>query len=216
MSALHQEAIDRRLCELDGTPTKSRLGANAILGTSLAVCHAAANYLGLPLYQYVGGVSARALPVPMMNVLNGGRHATNSTDFQEFMVLPVGAPSFSEALRMGAEVFQALEKFLRDRGFSTTVGDEGGYAPSLDSNEAAVELLVRAIEAAGYRPGADVYVGMDPAASEFYQDGKYVLACEGKTLSAAELVDLYERWVARYPIISIEDGLAEDDWDGWK
>jgi enolase len=216
MSAIRQEAIDQRMLELDGTPNKSRLGANAILGVSLAVCRAAANYLGLALFQYVGGVSARVLPVPMMNVLNGGRHAANSTDFQEFMLLPVGAPTFAEALRMGTEVFQTLGKILRERGLATTVGDEGGYAPSLASNEAAAELLVRAIEAAGYRPGADVYLGLDPAATELYHDGHYVLASEGKTLESGELVDLYERWVARYPIISIEDGLAEDDWEGWK
>lgn len=215
-SATAQEALDRRLIELDNTPNKARLGANAILGVSLAVCHAAANYFGLPLYQYIGGVSAHVLPVPMMNVLNGGRHAENSTDFQEFMILPIGAPTYPEALRMGAEVFQTLGKLLHDRGLATTVGDEGGYAPSLGSNEEAVELLTKAIENAGYKPGSDIYIGLDAAATELYQNGSYVLAREGKTLAATELIDLYERWVRQYPIISIEDGLAEDDWDGWR
>jgi enolase len=215
MNVLRQEAIDRRMLELDATENKSNLGANAVLGASLAACHAAASYLGLPLYRYLGGVSARVLPVPMMNVLNGGRHATNSTDFQEFMVMPVGAPSFREALRMGAEVFQALGGILHERGFSTTVGDEGGYAPSLGSNQEAVEVLLRAIEKAGYRAGSDVALALDPAATELYRDGAYHLAREGKTLTSAEMVDLWVRWVAQYPIISIEDGLAEDDWEGW-
>ena len=187
-----------------------------MLGVSLAVTHAAANYLGLPLYRYLGGVAAHQLPVPMMNVLNGGRHADNSTDFQEFMVLPVGAASFGEALRMGAETFHALGRILHDRHLATTVGDEGGYAPSLGSNEEAVELLVRAIETAGYRPGADIYIGIDAAATELYQNGSYVLAREGRTLAASDLIDLYERWVDKYPILSIEDGLSEDDWAGWK
>jgi enolase len=216
LNAARQEAIDARLIELDGSPNKATLGANAILGVSLAVCHAAANYFGLPLYQYVGGVSARVLPVPMMNVLNGGRHAENSTDFQEFMIMPVGAASFPEALQMGTEVFQTLGRLLHDRHLATTVGDEGGYAPSLGSNEEAVELLLRAIEMAGYVPGEQVALALDPAASELYRDGAYHLAREGRTLSPAELVDLYESWTNRYPIISIEDGLAEDDWDGWK
>ena len=215
-SATAQEALDRRLIELDNTPNKARLGANAILGVSLAVCQAAANYFGLPLYQYIGGVSAHVLPVPMMNVLNGGRHAENSTDFQEFMILPIGAPTYPEALRMGAEVFQSLGRLLHDRGLATTVGDEGGYAPSLGSNEEAIELLTKAIENAGYKPGSDIYMGLDAAATELYQNGSYVLAREGKTLAATELIDLYERWVHQYPIISIEDGLAEDDWDGWR
>jgi enolase len=216
ISAFGQEVLDRRLIELDGTPNKTHLGANAMLGVSLAIAHAAANYLGQPLYRYLGGVAAFQLPVPMMNVLNGGRHAENSTDFQEFMVLPVGASSFREALRMGAEIFHALGKTLHDRHLATTVGDEGGYAPSLGSNEEAVELLVQAIEAAGYRPGVDVFIGLDPAATEFFQNGSYVLAREGRTLTSTELIDLYERWVTRYPILTIEDGLSEDDWNGWK
>jgi enolase len=216
MSVFGQEALDQRMLELDGTPNKGRLGANAILGVSLAACHAAANYLGLPLYRYLGGVSARALPVPMMNVLNGGRHAENSTDFQEFMVMPAGAPTFRDALRMGAEIFHALGRLLHDLHLSTTVGDEGGYAPSLGSNEEAANLLVQAIERAGYRPGLDVFLALDAAATELYRDGSYALAREGRTLSAAEMVDLYDRWTSRYPIISIEDGLAEDDWEGWK
>lgn len=216
MSALDQEAIDRRLIELDGTPNKSRLGANAILGASVAVCHAAANYLGIPLYRHIGGVRGHVLPVPMMNILNGGRHAEGSTDFQEFMVMPVGLPTYPEALRAGAEIFQALGKILHAKGWATTVGDEGGYAPKLSSNQEAVELLLQATDQAGYRPGSDIFLALDPAATEFYQDGKYVLAREGKTLTAAELIDLYEQWVNKYPIISIEDGLAEDDWDGWK
>jgi enolase len=216
MSAIDQEAIDQRMLELDGTPNKSKLGANAILGVSLAIGHAAANFLGLPLYRYLGGVHARMLPVPMMNVLNGGRHAENSTDFQEFMVMPAGAATFRDALRMGAEVFHALGRLLHDLHLSTTVGDEGGYAPSLGSNEEAANLLVQAIERAGYRPGVDAFIALDPAATELYHERRYVLAREGKALSASEMVDLYERWIARYPIISIEDGLAEDDWDGWK
>jgi enolase len=215
-SALNQEALDRLMIELDQTANKARLGANAILAVSLAVADAAANYLGLPRYEYLGGVGAHVLPVPMMNVLNGGRHAINSTDFQEFMILPVGATSFREALRMGAEIYHALGALLQSKGLSTTIGDEGGYAPSLPSNEAAIELLVQAVERAGYHPGGDVYLGLDPAATEFYQNGSYVLAREGKTLSAAELIDRYERWVQQYPILSIEDGLAEDDWDGWR
>lgn len=216
MSALDQERLDRRLIELDGTPNKGRLGANAILGVSVATCHAAANYLGVSLFRHIGGVAGHVLPVPMLNVLNGGRHAEGSTDFQEFMVMPVGLPSFAEALRAGAEIFQALGRLLHDKGLATTVGDEGGYAPRLSSNAAAVELLLLAIERAGYRPGDEVYLAIDPAATELYQDGRYVLAREGRTLSAAELVGLYQDWVQRYPIISIEDGLAEDDWAGWK
>jgi len=216
VSATQQEAIDRRIIEIDATENKSRLGANATLAVSLAVCHAAANFLGLPLYQYIGGVHAHVLPVPMMNVLNGGRHAINSTDFQEFMILPVGAPTFREALRVGAEVYHALAGVLQGRGFSTTVGDEGGFAPSLQSNEEAVNLLIQAIQKAGYRPGDDVALGIDAASTELYHDGAYHLTREGKTLSSAQLVDLWESWVSRYPIISIEDGLAEDDWDGWK
>jgi enolase len=216
MNATRQEAVDARLIELDGTPNKAQLGANAILGVSLAVAHAAANYFGLPLYQYLGGVSAHTLPAPMMNVLNGGRHAENSTDFQEFMLMPLGAPTFRDALRMGSEIFHALGRHLHDRHLATTVGDEGGYAPSLGSNEEALEVLVRAIEAAGYAPGQDVFIAIDPAATELYRDGQYQLAREGRTLSSDEMVDLYESWVGRYPIISIEDGLAEDDWGGWQ
>jgi enolase len=203
------------MIELDGTPNKGALGANAILGVSLAVAKAAANALQQPLYRYLGGVSARTLPVPMMNILNGGKHAENSTDMQEFMILPVGAPTFREALRMGAEVYQALKKVLHDRKLNTNVGDEGGFAPSLGSNREALEVIVSAIEKAGYKPGEDIFLGMDPAASEFYENGKYVLAREGRTLTAKEMVDLYEQWIGEYPIITIEDGLAEDDWDGW-
>ncbi len=216
MSALDQEAVDRRMIDLDGTANKSRLGANAILGVSVAVCHAAASYLGESLFRHIGGVAAHVLPVPMMNVINGGRHAEGSTDFQEFMIMPVGAPTFRDALRVGAEVFHALGGVLHDMGFATTVGDEGGFAPKLGSNEAAVDLLIKAIERAGYRPGGDVFLAIDSAATELYQDGSYVLTREGRTLTASELIALYEQWVSRYPIISIEDGLAEDDWEGWK
>jgi enolase len=216
LSALDQEAIDRRMIELDGTPNKSRLGANAILGVSVAVCYAAANYLGESLFRHIGGVGAHVLPVPMMNIVNGGRHAEGSTDFQEFMIMPVGAPTFRDALRIGAEIFHALAGILHDRGFATTVGDEGGFAPKLGSNEAAVDLLMQAIERAGYRPGDDVLLAIDAAATELYRDGRYVLAREGRTLTDAELIDLYEQWIGRFPIISIEDGLAEDDWEGWR
>ncbi|HLW00684.1 MAG TPA: phosphopyruvate hydratase [Ktedonobacterales bacterium] len=215
LDALNQVALDQALLELDGTLNKESLGANAILGASLAVAKAAAAALDLPLYRYLGGVSAATLPVPMMNILNGGKHAENSTDLQEFMVLPVGAPSMSEAVRMCAEVYHALKKVLHDRGLNTNVGDEGGFAPSLGSNRDALEVILAAIEAAGYQPGKDIYMGMDPAASEFYENGKYVLAREGRTLSASEMIDLYEKWIGEYPIISIEDGLAEDDWEGW-
>ncbi len=215
LDALNQMVLDQTLLELDGTPNKGNLGANAILGTSLAVAKAAAAALDLPLYRYLGGVSAATLPVPMMNILNGGKHAENSTDLQEFMVLPVGATSMSEAVRMSAEVYQALKKVLHDRGLNTNVGDEGGFAPSLKSNRDALEVILAAIDAAGYKPGKDIYMGMDPAASEFYEDGKYVLAREGRTLTASEMIDLYEQWIGEYPIISIEDGLAEDDWAGW-
>ena len=215
LDALNQVALDEALLELDGTLNKENLGANAILGTSLAVAKAAAAALDLPLYRYLGGVSAMTLPVPMMNILNGGKHAENSTDLQEFMVLPVGASSMSEAVRMGAEVYHALKKVLHDRKLNTNVGDEGGFAPSLGSNRDALEVILQAIEAAGYKPGVDISMGMDPAASEFYDNGKYVLAREGRTLSASEMIDLYEQWVGEYPIISIEDGLAEDDWAGW-
>jgi enolase len=216
MDATDQLAIDQALIELDGTPTKSKLGANSILGVSGAVAKAAALALDLPLYRYLGGIGARTLPVPMMNILNGGRHAENSTDFQEFMVMPVGADSFSEALQMGVEVYQALKQVLHDRKLTTTVGDEGGFAPSLPSNKDALEVILSAIERAGYKAGEQVMLALDPAATEFYQDGKYVLAREGLTLSSAEMVDLYSRWVDQYPIISLEDGLAEDDWEGWQ
>ncbi|HVB24323.1 MAG TPA: phosphopyruvate hydratase [Ktedonobacteraceae bacterium] len=216
LDASDQIMIDEIMIELDGTPNKSNLGANAILGASLAVAKAAANALQLPLYRYIGGVSARTLPVPMMNILNGGKHADNSTDMQEYMVLPVGAKTFREALRMGAEVYQGLKKVLHDKKLNTNVGDEGGFAPSLSSNREALEVIVAAIETAGYKPGVDIFLGMDPAASEFYVNGKYELAREGRTLTSSEMVDLYEQWITEYPIISLEDGLSEDDWDGWK
>jgi enolase len=213
--ALDQVALDEYLIELDGTPNKSKLGANAILGVSLAATKAVAEALGLPLYRYIGGVSARTLPVPMMNILNGGKHAMDGPDLQEFMAMPVGATSFAEALRWGAETYHALKKVLKSKGYSTGVGDEGGFAPSLKSNEEAVELIIEAIQKAGYEPGRDIFVALDPAASEVFEDGKYVLKKEGRTLSGAEMVDFYEEWVNKYPIISIEDGLAEDDWDAW-
>jgi enolase len=214
--ASDQRALDEALIALDGTPDKSRLGANAILGVSLAAAHAQAAEEGLALWRYLGGESARVLPVPMMNVLNGGAHADNKVDFQEFMVVPCGAESFSEALRMGAEVFHALKGTLRERGLGTTVGDEGGFAPDLDSNEDALRMLVAGIEAAGLRPGDDVAIALDPATSEIYHDGSYVLEHEGRTLSAQELVDYWVDLAARYPIVSIEDGMDEEDWDGWK
>jgi enolase len=216
MQSSDQAEIDRTLIELDGTPDKSHLGANAMLGTSLAVAHAAADYLDMPLYRYLGGVSTYTLPVPMMNILNGGKHAANSTDFQEFMVMPAGAGSFSQALQMGTEVYHSLKKVLKKRGLDTNVGDEGGFAPPLISNQEAIEAIIAAIEAAGYKPGQDCFIALDPAASEFYEGGQYVLAREGKKLSPAEMVDYYVKWAAAYPIISIEDGMAEDDWDGWK
>ncbi len=215
LDATDQVLIDETIIGLDGTANKAKLGANAILGTSLAVARAAAEVLQQPLYRYLGGVSARTLPVPMMNILNGGKHAENSTDFQEYMILPVGAQTFRDALRMGAEVYQGLKKVLHDRRLSTTVGDEGGFAPSLNSNRAAWEVITAAIEVAGYKPGVDIFLGLDVASTELYQNGKYVLAREGRTLTSAEMVDLYEKWIGEYPIISIEDGLAEDDWEGW-
>jgi enolase len=215
LDAADQVMLDDVMINLDGAPNKGSLGANAILGVSLAAARAAANAQQLPLYRYLGGVSARTLPVPMMNILNGGKHADNSTDMQEYMILPVGAPSFREALRWSAETYQSLKKVLHDRGLNTNVGDEGGFAPSLGSNREALEIIVSAIEAAGYRPGKDIFLGLDPASSEFYQDGKYVLAREGRTLTSSEMIDLYESWLNEYPIISIEDGLAEDDWEGW-
>ncbi len=216
--ALDQAAIDRHMVELDGTQNKGRLGANAILGVSLAAARAASEAVGLPLYRYLGGVNARTLPVPMMNILNGGKHALNSTDFQEFMVMPVAAPTFAEAVRWGAEIYHALKDVLHEEGFGTNVGDEGGFAPSLGGNAAAIEVILRAIEKAGYRPGDDVYIALDPAVSELYveESGRYMLEIEGKELSSDELVDLWEDWSARYPIVSIEDGMAEDDWEGWK
>jgi len=216
LDASDQGGLDRAMIELDGTPNKSRLGANAILGVSLAAAHAQAAEEGLALWRYLGGESARVLPVPMMNVLNGGAHADNKVDFQEFMVVPYGAASFSEALRMGAEVFHALKGTLRERGLGTTVGDEGGFAPDLDSNEDALRMLVAGIEAAGLRPGEDVAIALDPATSELYHDGSYVLEHEGRTLSAGELADYWADLAARYPIVSIEDGMGEEDWDGWK
>jgi len=215
LDATDQGTLDRLMIELDGTPNKSSLGANAILGVSLALAKAAANALQQPLYRYLGGSSAHVLPVPMMNILNGGKHADNSTDMQEYMVLPVGAPTFREALRMGAEVYQGLKKVLHGKKLNTNVGDEGGFAPSLGSNREALEVIVAAIETAGYKPGVDIFLGMDPAASEFYENGKYALAREGRILSSKEMIDLYEQWIGEYPIITIEDGLAEDDWDGW-
>ena len=216
MMATEQAAIDRRMLELDGTKTKSKLGANAILGVSLAVAKAAAADLEIPLYRYIGGVRARVLPVPMMNVVNGGEHADNNVDLQEFMIMPVGASCFREALRMAAEVFHNLKKVLQDRGYSTAVGDEGGFAPNLKSNEEPIEVILKAIEKAGYKPGEQVAIALDPAASEFYEDGLYNLSAEGRKLSSAEIVDFYADWVAKYPIVSIEDGMAEGDWDGWK
>src|SRR5438094_803090 len=216
LDATDQIMLDEIMIELDGTPNKAKLGANAILGVSLAVAKAAANVQQQPLYRYLGGVSARTLPVPMMNILNGGKHADNSTDMQEYMILPVGASSFREALHMRAEVYQALKKVLHGRELNTNVGDEGGFATSLSSNREALEVIVAAIDAAGYKPGVDIFLGMDPAASEFYDNGKYVLAREGRTLIASEMVDLYAQWISEYPIITIEDGLSQDDWGGWK
>jgi enolase len=214
--ATDQVAIDTRLLELDGTPNKGNLGANAILGVSLATAHAAANALQIPLYRHIGGVNARTLPVPMMNILNGGKHALDGPDLQEFMVMPVGAPSFAEALRWSAEVYHALKGVLKAKGYSTGVGDEGGFAPSLRANEEAIELILEAVGKAGYKTGDQMRIALDPAASEFYQDGKYVLQKEGRTLSGEEMVDFYADWVKKYPIISIEDGLAEDDWESWQ
>ncbi|MDQ2786956.1 MAG: phosphopyruvate hydratase [Chloroflexota bacterium] len=217
LDALNQIEIDRLMIALDGTKNKSRLGANAILGVSLAVARAAALALDIPLYRYLGGPSARTLPVPMMNILNGGKHALGSSvDMQEFMVMPVGAPSFHEALRWGAETFHALQGVLHDKGYPTQVGDEGGYAPSLGSNQEAIELILQAIEKAGYEPGEDIFIALDPASSEFYEDGIYNLKGEGRTFTPTELIAYYENLVAQYPIISIEDGLAEDDWTNWQ
>jgi enolase len=213
--ALDQRGLDALLCELDGTPNKERLGANALLGVSLAVAKAAADESDLPLFRYVGGTNASVLPVPMMNVLNGGAHADNNVDLQEFMVMPLGAASFSEGLRWGVETYHTLKAVLFDRGLSTAVGDEGGFAPDLSSNEEAVQVLVEAIERAGFEPGRDVAIALDPASSEFFEDGRYVLSGEGRTLDVGEMADYYADLVDRYPIVSIEDGVAEDDWDGW-
>ncbi len=218
MDCFDQPAVDAVMIELDGTPNKGKLGANAILGVSMAVARAAAEELGLPLFQYIGGVNAKQLPVPMMNILNGGEHADNNVDVQEFMILPVGAKSFREGLRMGAEVFHSLKKVLGEKGLACGVGDEGGFAPNLGSNREALELIVEAIEKAGYKPGDDIRLGLDVAATEMYnkETKKYVLAGEGKELTAAEMVDLYEDWANNFPIVTIEDGLDEEDWDGWK
>jgi enolase len=214
--ATDQATIDQKLIELDGTPNKSRLGANATLGTSLATAHAAAACTGLPLYHYLNGGNAFTLPVPMLNILNGGKHAANSTDFQEFMVVPAGAESFSQALRMGTEIYHALREVIKAKGLDTNVGDEGGFAPPLLSNKLAVEAVVSAIEKAGYKPGKDCFIALDPAASEFFDGNQYVLAREHTALSSEEMVDYYARWASNYPIISIEDGMAEDDWEGWQ
>ncbi|MGI6658825.1 MAG: phosphopyruvate hydratase [Dethiobacteraceae bacterium] len=216
MDALEQAELDQTLIALDGTPNKGKLGANAILGVSMAAAKAAANALGIPLFRYLGGANAKLLPVPMMNILNGGKHADNNVDIQEFMVMPVGAASFREALRMGTEVFHHLKKVLKQHGLNTAVGDEGGFAPNLSSNEAALEEIMKAITAAGYRPGTDVVLALDVAATEIYKDGYYHLAGEGLQKTAAEMVAYYEKLVDSYPIVSIEDGLAEDDWEGWK
>jgi enolase len=216
LDALDQREIDFTILELDGTENKSKLGANAILGVSLAVAKAAANFLDLPLFKYLGGTDAHTLPVPLMNILNGGKHADNNIDFQEFMIVPVGASSFKEALRIGVEVFHNLKAVLKTKGLSTTVGDEGGFAPDLVSNEQALEMLITAVKEAGFTPGKEVYLALDPAASEFYQDGIYHLVGEKRKLRASEMVDYYDELVHKFPIISIEDGMAQDDWDGWQ
>lgn len=217
MEASEQALVDMEMLAADGTPNKSKFGANAILGASLAVARAAAESAGMPLYRYLGGISARILPVPMFNIMNGGVHANwQGTDFQEFMIAPVGAPDFHEALRWGSEVYHALKAVLKDAGFSTGVGDEGGFAPALKKNSDAVEFIIKAIEKAGYKPGDDVAIALDPASSGFYEDGLYHLRTEGRKISSAELVDLWKSWTEKYPIVSLEDGLAEDDWDGWK
>lgn len=213
--AFNQKAIDDKMIALDGTPTKSKLGANAILGVSMALAHAAAQSTGLPLYAYLGGVHAHILPVPMMNIMNGGKHAVGSTDFQEFMVMPVGASSFSEALQWGVEIYHTLKKVLHKQGHSTSVGDEGGFAPSLGSNQAALDVIMEAIAQAGYKAGEQVFIALDPATSEIYKDGKYHLEIEGKVLSGEEMVAFWADWASRYPIISLEDGLAENDWANW-
>jgi enolase len=216
LDAANQEALDKKMIELDGTPNKGRIGANAILGVSMAAVRAAALEAGQPLYRYLNTSGEFIMPVPMMNIINGGSHADNSVDLQEFMILPVGAPSFKEAIRYGAEVFHNLAKVLKSKGMATTVGDEGGFAPNLSSNEEAIEVILEAITMAGYKAGEDIYLGMDAAASEFYKEGNYELSSEGKTLSATQMTDLLAEWVEKYPIISIEDGLYENDWAGWK
>jgi enolase len=216
MNVYDQVAIDKAMIALDGTDNKGKLGANAMLGVSLACARAAAESLGLGLYQYIGGVNAKVLPVPMMNIMNGGSHADNNVDLQEFMVMPVGATSFSEALRMSAEVYHTLKSLLKAKGLSTGVGDEGGFAPDLSSNEEAIKIIIEAIEKAGYTPGKDIFIALDPAASEFFEDGKYNLASEGRKLTPEQMADYYVELVNKYPIISIEDGMAEEDWDGWK
>lgn len=216
LNVFEQPLIDKTLIELDGTDNKGKLGANAILGVSLACAKAAAESLGLPLYQYIGGVNAKVLPVPMMNIINGGSHADNSVDLQEFMIMPAGAKTFSAALEMCANVYHTLKKTLLEKGYSTAIGDEGGFAPNLKSNVEAVEIIIEAITKAGYKPGEDMFIAIDAASSEYYKDGKYVLENEGKTLTASEMVDFLEDWVNKYPIISIEDGMAEEDWEGWK
>lgn len=217
MDALDQDAVDQAMLRLDGTPNKSQFGANAILGVSMAVARAAADSVGLPLYRYLGGVTARVLPVPMFNILNGGVHANwQGTDLQEFMIAPVGAPNFREALRWGSEVYQSLKGVLKSEGYSTGVGDEGGFAPALKKNSDAVELILKAIQKAGYKPGDDIAIALDPASSGFFEDGLYNLRTEGRKVSAAEMVEMYADWAAKYPIMVLEDGLAEDDWDGWK
>ncbi len=215
MYALNQTEIDNTMIELDGTATKSNLGANAILGVSMAVARAASQSVGLPLYAYIGGIHAHVLPVPMMNIMNGGKHAANSTDFQEFMVMPVGAGTFQEALQWGVEIYQALKSILHKAGHSTSVGDEGGFAPSLGSNQAALDVIIEAIQKAGYTPGEQIRIALDPATSEIYKDGKYHLAIEGRTLSGEEMVEFWADWCSRYPIISLEDGLSENDWANW-
>lgn len=216
MDPFDQVGIDKLLIELDGTKNKGRLGANAILGVSLAVAKAAANYLGMPLYRYIGGCNVQVLPIPMMNILNGGKHADNNVDIQEFMIMPVGAQNFAHALRMGAETFHSLKKVLNEKGLNTAVGDEGGFAPNLESNEDAIKYILEAIEKAGYVPGKDIFIAIDAAASEFYEGGKYRLKGEGLELDSAGMAEYYAKLVEKYPIISIEDGMAEEDWDGWK
>ena len=216
MDAADQVVLDRAMIDLDGTPSKAKLGANAILGVSMAAARAAAEAFGLSLFQYLGGVNARCLPMPMMNIVNGGAHAANNLDIQEFMIIPVGAKNIAQSVQMGAETFHSLKKILKDKGLSTAVGDEGGFAPDLDANETAIAYIIRAIETAGYKPGKDIGIGLDAAASEFYKGGKYVLKSENKRLSAEKMIDYYEQLIDKYPILSIEDGLAEQDWKNWE